>query len=122
MPHQHCHTHGHEDSCCSEGSQHECHSGECHSHTCECKHHHEHEHHHDHEGFAHAFLELADEAWREVLKQKIKDQIIAHSGHRLDELAKLISETNYARWKNKMAAHRGCKEYEEKLCKMFSSH
>src|SRR4051812_17667548 len=46
------------------------------------------------------FLELADQAWKEVLKEKIKKHIEANDKN-LDELAKLISDTNHKRWKKK---------------------
>jgi hypothetical protein len=106
MPHEHSHSHCHDDSCNSKGSQE-----------------HNHSHHHDHEEecCSKAFLHIADEAWMEVLKDKIKEQIIATSGPHLNELAKIISEANHGRWKNKMASKKGCKEFEEKICKFFSS-
>lgn len=46
------------------------------------------------------FLQLADEAWTEVLKEKIKEHIRAESKG-LDQFAKLVAEANYERWKTK---------------------
>lgn len=108
MPHEHSHSHCHDDSCSSKGSQEHCHS-------------HHHSGHKEDESCSKAFLHIADEAWMEVLKAKIKEQIIATSGPHLNELAKIISEANQERWKNKMASKKGCKEFEEKICKFFSS-
>ena len=81
-------------SCCSEETEHGCHESEC--------------------DFASTFLELADEAWMEVLKEKIMDHIRANAKN-MDQLAALISETNNSRWHKKME-HKQCKaNYEEKL-------
>lgn len=46
------------------------------------------------------FLQLADEAWTEVLKEKIKEHIKAES-KAIDQFAKLVAEANYERWKKK---------------------
>ncbi len=68
---------------------------------------------------SHPFLELADCAWMEVLKEKIKEHILATDKERMTELAKIISECNQQRWKNKMGKKRHCKDFEEKLCGFF---
>ncbi|HXW53148.1 MAG TPA: hypothetical protein VEL47_03475 [Myxococcota bacterium] len=76
---------------------------------------------HDEEGASrHAFLELADCAWMEVLKEKIKEQILATDKERLTELAKIIAEGNQQRWKTKMSKKHHCHEFEEKLCAFFA--
>lgn len=100
MSHDHHHEH---DSCCS--SDH-------HEHSC-C-----HEHHHQ-DDFAHQLLELADEAWMEVLKEKIKDNIRQHNGPHLDALAKLVSETNNNRWKGKLGLQNTVEDFKEKLNNTF---
>lgn len=46
------------------------------------------------------FLQIADDAWAEVLKEKIKEYIIKES-KKTDEFAKLVAEANYNRWKKK---------------------
>lgn len=101
--------------------QNSCHSDQCHS--C-CEHEHEehgHHHHHHHEGeFAEELLEMADVAWMEVLKEKIKQQIIASSGEHLDNLAKLVSDANKERWKHKLSSHKVCQDYRQKLGEFFS--
>jgi hypothetical protein len=68
---------------------------------------------------SHSFFEVADCAWREVLKEMIKDHIRSHDGDRMTELAKIIAESNGQRWKNKMNSKRHCKDLKEKLCGFF---
>jgi hypothetical protein len=110
MSHCHCHCHDHSDEHC----------GEC----CSSHHHHHDEccgdgRHHEASG-SEAFLELADEAWMEVLKDKIKAHILANDT-KMDELAKIISEANHARWKMKMAGKHGCDDFKQKLHDYFGS-
>lgn len=47
------------------------------------------------------FVELADEAWTEVLKEKIKEHIRKESTN-MDKFAKLVAEANYERWRKKI--------------------
>lgn len=72
-------------------------------------------------------LELADEAWMEVLKDKIKEHIRA-TDTKLDELAKIVAEANHKRWKHKMKQEKCneeydqcCDDYHDQLCQLFSS-
>ena len=44
------------------------------------------------------FLCLADEAWMELLKEKIKAEIEKSGGAKLNALAKLVAETNGRKW------------------------
>ena len=67
------------------------------------------------------FLTLADEAWKEVLKEKIKAKIIAKKGEHLDKLADIIAKTNGEKWKNKIAAKMRCSEFKDELKDFFSS-
>jgi hypothetical protein len=104
-------------------TKHHCHSGEC---CSEENHHHHHndgccshEHHHECEDFAHELLLLADEAWMEVLKEKIKDQIRQHNGAHLDALAKLVAESNNSRWKNKLDLQGSVREFKDQLSDFF---
>ena len=64
------------------------------------------------------FLELADQAWMEVLKEKIKENIRSNAKH-LDELAGIIAEANHERWKKKMDTKKCCGNFEEKLNHFF---
>lgn len=97
-------------SCCCDCS---CHDGGCHEEEDCCN--------------GASLLELADEAWTELLKEKIKGHILAND-HKLDELAKLVSDANHKRWANKLKQDKCsadydncCDEFEEQLCKLFSS-
>lgn len=103
----HTHRHEHEDDC-------SCGCG------CGCGSHH---HHHEGEGChcAEKFLEIADEAWKEVLKEKIKAQIIAHKGEHLDKLAELIAKANGARWKHKISSKTKTNEFKDALKELFST-
>lgn len=105
--HHHCHEHEGESCSCCQG-------------TCSHGHHH-HDHDHEEQGdFAHLLLEMADEAWMEVLKEKIKEQIVATSGPHLTELAKLVADSNKMRWKHKMASQKACADYTQKMHDYFS--
>jgi hypothetical protein len=103
-------SHHHHHCCCCAESCPCCHEGD--------HHHHEHEHEH-HEEFAPQLLELADQAWMDLLKEKIKAQIEAANGGQLDQLAKLIAESNNLRWKHKLAGQKVSNSYKEKLSNFF---
>jgi hypothetical protein len=66
-------------------------------------------------------LRLADEAWMEVLKDKIKQEIVNTGGEKLDEIAKLVAETNCAKWQHMVAGKVHCKEYTDNLQKIMTS-
>lgn len=112
------HHHHEHDSCCHEGHCHEghCHEGHCHEHCHseggEC---------HQHESYADLLLHLADEAWMEVLKEKIKDHIRQASGEHINQLAKLVSEANHAQWKDKFQKKKDHCEFEERLHALLGS-
>lgn len=105
--------HHHHDECCHGEYDHSC----CHEDSCDAHHHHH--HHHGHEDFADQLIDLADEAWMEVLKDKIKENISASSEH-LDQLAKMVTEVNKERWINKMSAKKQSDDFKEKLHSFFS--
>lgn len=96
--------------CCSENCGCGCHqeSSEC---SSECS----------SGSFAKTLLALADEAWMEVLKDKIKDEIIKNSGTQLTELARLVSTTNHKRWGEKMHAKQCCHDFEDQLKQVMGS-
>ena len=104
----HCGSHEHE-------HHHHHHSGEC---GCCCHSYDEEEH--EHCDFASEMLELADQAWMCLLKDKIKEQILASHGKHLEELAKLIADSNHSRWKLKMAKKNTVEQFREKLQGFFS--
>lgn len=94
----------------------------CSNKECGCKCRTQHTDDEKHGKFSNWFLEVADEAWMEVLKEEIKKHIWETQGDRMKELAKIVSETNSHRWKNKMEKKRGCQEFKEKICGFFDSH
>ena len=114
-----CHHH----SCCNSScgcqskgcscSCHQSHSGShkscgCESHERGCGSH-----------YAEKFLEMADHAWMEVLKEKIKDHIRSNAKN-MDDLARIISEANHERWQTKMENKQCCGGYEERLKEFFN--
>lgn len=115
MSHENC-SHGEcHAKCCGHGG---CGHEHCHCHSCahhECCH-----HHHEQEDFAKQLIEMADEAWMEVLMDKIKEQVIIHSGAHLDQLAKLVAETNNARWKEKLALQKRGNDFKDKVDQFFN--
>ena len=58
---------------------------------------------------------LADEAWREVLKEKIKQEIEKSAGPKLGTLAKLVAETNHRRWAHLIQGKQKCDEYKQQV-------
>jgi hypothetical protein len=108
--HHHCHSHSHECPQCSQSSE-----GSC---SCSC---HKGEHHQEENDFSKQLLELADEAWMELLKDKIKQQILTNNGNKIEQLAKLVADSNNERWKNKLGIKKCCNNFKEKLENYFSS-
>lgn len=103
-----CPVHGHAHQHCTCGG------------GCTCSHGHECSHDHDQQDFAIQLIEMADQAWMEVLKDKIKEHVQAASTKNLDELAKLVADANHERWKTKMAKEKGRKEFREKVTAFFN--
>lgn len=108
MSHHHCKS---DCSCPCHDSENLCSSSD----TCSIAHH----DHHDHGTFSHQLFELADEAWMELLREKIKEQIEATSGKHMDKLAKIVSDANHARWQSKTAGFRNNEEFHDKLKNFF---
>ncbi len=86
----------------------------CHARHEQC---HEEEDNHDKGSY---FYELADQAWEEVLLEKMKKHILDTQDKRMSELAKIVAEGNNQRWRNKMEKKRGCMEMQEQLMAFFS--
>lgn len=84
------------------------------SHTCSC-------HCHAHHKYRDELLELADVAWMEVLKEKIKEQILHYSEEHLNRIAKLVAESNHKRWIHKMDGKRNLDDFETDL-KNITTH
>jgi len=115
-------SHLHGQSCCSSdhlgGSHSQTYSYGCGCPTCPCKGKGNFGSKQSSFDYAGKFLELADQAWAELLKDKIKEHIQLHAKH-LDELASLIAEANHERWKKKVESKQSCGNYEEKLRAFF---
>lgn len=116
----HCHSQSNECGCCSHKTQGTCCSkqsscacGSCSSgnacSSCGCK---------QNCDYAQKFLELADHAWMELLKEKVKEHTARLSPH-MDELARLIAESNHERWKKKMENESCSDGFQEKLNQFF---
>lgn len=118
MSHQDCCSDKNSRKCCGQCGCNPCccHSQSCHEHEECCSH----EQECGHEGdFSKMLLELADEAWMEVLKNKIMQQIEKSEGKKLDELAKLVSDANGQRWQHKLAKKKACEDFSCKLKDFF---
>jgi hypothetical protein len=102
---EHHHHHHHEHSC-------EC---ECSCHDCPCC---GEEEEGDCADRSHQLLALANVAWMEVLKEKIKDHI-RQSDSKIDEIARIVSEANRDYWHGKMAETKAKENYEKKLSELF---
>lgn len=108
----------------------------CHDRSCETKHHHHHHlkqssccsgccscycHHHEEDeeyDECEQLLDIADEAWLEVLKEKIKEHIRA-SDHKIDDIARIVAETNREHWHHKMSEEKTWENYEDELSRLF---
>lgn len=65
-------------------------------------------------------LTLADEAWMELLKEKIKAEIEKTNGKHMDKIAKLVSDANFVKWGNMINTKVQCNEYKESLKNLMS--
>lgn len=65
-------------------------------------------------------LALADEAWHELLKEKIKAEISKTCADSMDKLAKLVAETDKAKWAHMIKGKVKCNEYRDKVKAIFS--
>ncbi|MBA3722067.1 MAG: hypothetical protein H0W88_06680 [Parachlamydiaceae bacterium] len=64
-------------------------------------------------------LNLANIAWMEVLKEKIKEHIRA-TDSKIDEMAKIVAESNREYWHAKMAEGKAKEHYETRLSQLFN--
>lgn len=105
-----CHTHEHSQALHSKSAANASHCCSCHCCNCHC---------HQEGKYADELLKLADEAWMEVLKEKIKEEIIQTSDAHLSQMAKLVAGANHLRWKEKLQAKKDLHDYEEQLRSMI---
>ncbi len=66
-------------------------------------------------------LGLADEAFDELLKDKLKERILAKKEATLDKLADLVAEANCAKWSHKIQAKKGCNDYKQGLMAIMTA-
>lgn len=95
-------------SCSCHGEQAQNRSKECHQEHDECC------------ALPKQLLDLADKAWMELLKEKIKTKINAASGDTLDKLAQLLTEVNHERWAEIFASKKHCEDYKKRICDFFN--
>jgi len=58
---------------------------------------------------------LADEAWEELMKDKMKLALQKAKGEKMDKVAQIAVEGCIAYWSNKMKEESSWTEFEEKL-------
>lgn len=109
-------SHHHDEGHCCHGQHHHHHCGTHENEEC-CAH--EHEHHEHEQDFAHQLIAIADDAWMELLHEKIKKQIEISDGENLDKLAKLVSDANRERWNHKLAINKNSASYKNNLDQFF---
>ena len=66
-------------------------------------------------------LGLADEAWHEVVKDKIKAEIESSCGEKLDKLAKIVASANSGRWAHQIQGKVKCEEFKSSIKELFVS-
>ncbi len=103
-------SHSHKHGSCGHQQQ------ECCDSSCKCSCHKECD---DHCDFSKQLLQMADDAWMCVLKEKIREHVKASCDKHLDELAKIVAEANGGRWKRKLSGQKACDDFEEKVHNFF---
>lgn len=63
---------------------------------------------------------LADEAWKEVLKEKIKQEIEKSSGAKLSQLAKVVAEANGRKWAFMIQGKKACDDFKTQVRNLLS--
>ncbi|MEI7475240.1 MAG: hypothetical protein WCK67_10745 [bacterium] len=65
------------------------------------------------------FQMIAKEAWKELLKDKIKAEIERTKGPHIEKLAELVTKASSEQWEHKMSAMMKHEEYKENLKDFF---
>lgn len=60
-------------------------------------------------------LSLADEAWHDVLKEKLKAKIEEHSGEKIDKLASVVATANHKKWSHMIQQKVDCHSYQDEV-------
>ena len=58
---------------------------------------------------------LADEAWKDALKAKIREKIEKNQAEKLEQLATLVADANHRRWKHMIEAKQGCESFKHQV-------
>jgi hypothetical protein len=66
-------------------------------------------------------VELADIAWMELVKEKLKEEIRNADADHIDQLVKVISSYNRQRWHAKLSEKSGCEDLEQQVKEIFAS-
>lgn len=108
---------GHEcgNHCSHEHSQSALKNGNCSCQNCHCSCQHCQNACQGHLKYSDQLLHLADEAWMDILKDKIKEEIRLNAGEQLTQLAKLVATANHARWRDKMQSKKDYEDFELQL-------
>lgn len=69
--------------------------------------------------FSAKLIQMADDAWTCLLKEKIKARVEKINGAQLDQLADLVAASNNERWKEKLKAKESCNDFQEKIEAFF---
>ncbi len=64
-------------------------------------------------------INLADEAWYELLKDKMKQQIQSSCGEKLDGLAEFVTNANNERWTHMITGKAKCEQFKQGLAEMM---
>ncbi len=64
---------------------------------------------------------LANDAWAELLKNKIKKQYENKIGAKMDKIAEVAADVAIEYWKHKVAAKELCKEHNGKLSNVIKA-
>ena len=92
-----------ETNCCSSDAQ------ECCTESCG-----------DEKSHSDMIMQLANEAWAELMKEKMKSAYEEAVGDRMNKVAKIGVEACMGYWQNKMRSEAASAEFEEKLAKAMS--
>ena len=64
-------------------------------------------------------LKLADEAWSELMKEKMKAAFESERGEKMDAVAKAVVNASIGKWEYKMLGKAKCNEHKEKIKQAF---
>jgi hypothetical protein len=62
---------------------------------------------------------LANEAWAELVKEKMKKRFEEVSGEKMNKIALASVEASMAYWQHKMKGKQGCMEHTQKMQQAF---